>query len=195
MSHTGHGGGWKLSKVSLLCVHPSHILLRPLRLQGAPAPRPTPSSPLSGVCREPGWPGLLLLTVERTEYYRSLPRSKFLLPHLAVARTPGAPLKCRRGKWGGAQEPRDSRGSPSIGRHPPQPQELGCGWGGELFPLPPLCHRRGESRCGRRCAGGARRRAARPYLAISAPPGKPRPRQSCPRPPPALSHPPGGRRK
>lgn len=110
-----------------------------------------------------------------------------LLPHLAGCRTwgtrpkgneagPGAPeIPGAAGRWV-ASPPPQGRGATSPSA---------------------MCHRRGP-RCGCRCAGGRRRRAARPYLAISAPPGphpqpgKPRPGQSRPARPPGLSHRPGG---
>ncbi|XP_047562768.1 translation initiation factor IF-2-like isoform X2 [Lutra lutra] len=89
-------------------------------------------------------------------------------------------------------------GAPNSPREPPR---RAAGEGRALLPLPRcVTGGGGTARCGRRCAagGGGARGAVRPYLAIWAPreprppPGKPRPGQPRPRPPPALSHRPGG---
>lgn len=171
------------------CVSSPPRFPRAPRLQGAPAP-PPPHSSISFVWWAPdGW--LLPPTVEGTGSQTSAPSTP--LPHLAVARTPGARLK---GSWGAGPGNPKNLGVPFHRPPSPHPQRLGRRGGRELFPLPPLCHRRGGGAKVRPqvCGRGAAARA-RPYLAISAPPGKPRPRQSRPRPPRALSHRPGGRRK
>ena len=139
------------------------------------------------------------------------------LLHFAVGRAPGARPEGRGESGAGPGNPEIPGAPPHLGRLPaPPPRRAGAtrGWGGRsrpawrgvwggsrfLFRGCVTGGRRG-SRCRRRCAAGGRRRAARPYLAISAPPeprpppGKPQPGQPRPRPPPALSHRPGGGRK
>ncbi|XP_045842248.1 translation initiation factor IF-2-like [Meles meles] len=109
--------------------------------------------------------------------------------HARAARARGHHHGLLSRQWGGP-------GAPNSPRDP----RRRAGEGRARLPLPRCVTGGGTARCGRRCAagGGGARGAVRPYLAIWAPreprppPGKPRPGQPRPRPPPALSHRPGG---
>ena len=180
---------WKVSKTSLLCLPTPYSWRAPL-ISGVPS---TPSNslypPLSGLCTEE-W------AASGDKWGRrgsgtSIPAPTSLVSHLALVRTPGARPKSLEESEARPRCP----GLPVSKAPAPHLPGWEAAAGKVSTPKEAVSLAAGKSRCGRRCAGGARWRVVRPYLAISAPPGKPRPGQPCPRLPPALSHRRGGGRK
>lgn len=182
------------TKVSTSCVHPLHDSTQASASSwGAPASPPTPAPPalLCLLCLE-GWP-LLGTDGEGADIHRPVSPPPFLRPHLAVRGTPV--LSPRVAEVSGA-----GPGSPDL----PPPRGAGLrGRGGRYFlfrSVSPAGGVGGHGKVRPQVCGGGRRHARRGAAIFGdfgaaeprPPPGKPRPGQPRPRPPPALSHRPGG---